>query len=413
MKGNLFVTGIYFFIYIIFVFIFDCFNIDDNKLGNSIFSYFLVLFFTNIFIYFIIIIPTYARGFVKIMPLVRAGIYQYINIVFFVIILNYILKKFFPPNKMLLISDKEYLDELYLKINERKDIFNVTKKIDTSIDLNEIYSICKDYKNVIIGDISSNIRNDILKYCFSNSIITYVLPKLSDIILKNSKELYVIDSPIIVSNNFGIDAFNSFFKRIFDIIFSIISIVILSPIFIIVSLLIKIEDGGDILFIQKRVTIDNKIFDIYKFRSMKMDNNQNKVIPTIDNDDRITKIGKFIRKFHIDELPQLFNCLKGDMSIVGPRPERIEHVRMYTDKIIEFKYRSKVRAGITGLAQIYGRYNTTAYDKLKLDLIYISNYSILFDIELILKTLKVLVMKENTEGFDESISKKITEYNEQ
>ena len=234
------------------------------------------------------------------------------------------------------------------------------------------------------------------------------MPKLSDIIIKNSKELYAIDSPIYYSNNFGLDLLNSFFKRTFDIIFSIILLIITLPLLIIVSILIKIEDGGKILFIQERVTKDNKIFKIYKFRSMKEDNNT-KVLPTKVDDDRITKIGSFIRKFHIDELPQLFNVLKGDMSLVGPRPERIEHVELYTSQIIEFKYRANVKAGITGLAQIYGRYNTSAYDKLKLDLIYISNYSILFDLELLMKTFKVFIMKENTEGFDETTSNKISE----
>ena len=183
-------------------------------------------------------------------------------------------------------------------------------------------------------------------------------------------------------------------------------LVLLSPLLVIVALLIKIEDGGKIFFIQDRVTKDNKIFKILKYRSMKQEKDTNVVRPTGQDDDRVTKVGKFIRNTHIDELPQLINVLIGDMSIVGPRPERIEHVELYKKEISEFGYRLKVKAGITGLAQIYGKYNTTAYDKLKLDLIYIKNYSLLFDIELILKTFKVLLLKDNTEGFD----KKSSEY---
>ena len=408
MKGNYFVTGIYAMIYIVFMFIFDSFNIDENKLGNTLFSYLLTIFFTNILIYLVIILPTYSLGLVRITPLMYTGMAQTVVMFVLVIIFYYFIRMAFPVDEMLLISDSEYIDSLYTKMINRKDVFNVKSKIDTDKNIEDIYRECDKYNSIIIGDISSNVRNDILKYCHANNKITYVLPKLSDIILKNSKDLYSIDSPIFYSNNFGIDIINSFFKRVFDIIFSILFLIILSPLLIVVAMLIKIEDGGKVLFVQERVTKDNKLFKIYKFRSMYEDNND-KVIPTTVNDSRITKIGSFIRKFHIDELPQLFNVLKGDMSLVGPRPERKEHVDLYTSQIVEFKYRSNVKAGITGLAQIYGRYNTTPYDKLKLDLIYISNYSVMFDLELLLKTFKVFIMKENTEGFDEVTSKKISE----
>lgn len=408
MKGNFFVSGIFAMIYTIFMFVFDSFNIDENKIGNTLFSYLLTTFFTNILMYFIVILPTYSMGFVRITPLVETSIKQVIFSFISVIIFYNFINTAFPIDDMLIISDNEHLDNLYVKLFDRKDVFNVKSSISSDIDKNEIYKECDKFNSVVIGDISSNTRNDILKYCYANNKTTYVLPKLSDIIIKNSKELYAIDSPIYYSNNFGLDLLNSFFKRTFDIIFSIIILIITLPLLMIVSILIKIEDGGKILFIQERVTKDNKIFKIYKFRSMKEDNNI-KVLPTKVDDDRITKIGSFIRKFHIDELPQLFNVLKGDMSLVGPRPERIEHVELYTSQIIEFKYRANVKAGITGLAQIYGRYNTSAYDKLKLDLIYISNYSILFDLELLMKTFKVFIMKENTEGFDEMTSNKISE----
>ena len=177
------------------------------------------------------------------------------------------------------------------------------------------------------------------------------------------------------------------------------------PIWILIALLIKIEDGGPVFYFQERVTINKKLFNIIKFRSMKF-SNDDKIIPTIDSDSRITKIGFFIRKFHLDEVPQFLNVIKGDMSIVGPRPERKEHVDLYSTEIVEFDYRYKVKAGITGLAQIYGKYNTSPIDKLKLDLVYIKKCSFMFDLELIMRTLKVLVISDNTEGFD----KKTQEY---
>jgi lipopolysaccharide/colanic/teichoic acid biosynthesis glycosyltransferase len=149
--------------------------------------------------------------------------------------------------------------------------------------------------------------------------------------------------------------------------------------------------------------MNGKVFSILKFRSMIVDAEKNgAVIPAIDNDPRITKVGKIIRKIRVDELPQIFNIIKGEMSIVGPRPERVEHVEKYKKEIPEFKYREKVKAGLTGVAQVYGKYNTSAYDKLKLDLMYIQNYRILLDIEIIFQTIKILFEKESTEGFKEN-----------
>ena len=170
---------------------------------------------------------------------------------------------------------------------------------------------------------------------------------------------------------------------------------------LIVAVAIKLYDGGPVLFKQERCTINGKIFKIHKFRSMIVDaEKEGKSIPATEHDPRITPVGNIIRKLRIDELPQMIDILQGNMSIVGPRPERVEHVEAYTEDIPEFKYRLKVKGGLTGYAQIYGKYNTTAYDKLKLDLMYIQNYSLRLDIRLIFMTVKIMFMKESTEGFE-------------
>ena len=183
---------------------------------------------------------------------------------------------------------------------------------------------------------------------------------------------------------------------------SAIAIGVLSPVFLITAIAIKAEDGGSVFFRQKRVTRDGRIFTILKFRSMHEDAEKYGAQLTVDNDPRITKVGHFIRRCRIDELPQLINIIRGDMSIVGPRPERIENYELYEKEIPEFKYRTKVKAGLTGYAQVYGKYNTTAYDKLRLDLMYIENYSIILDIKLVLMTFRTLFQKESTQGFEES-----------
>lgn len=407
MKGSIFITGVYILIYVALMLALDSGRIGENHLYTTIFLQFISIMFTNILAYLIIIIPAYSRGLVVITPLVHISIFQFLSIILDSIIFDFLYKKYFPPMPMLLITNDETTDSLMSKFNQRKDIYNIVDCISCNRPFNEIKDKCDKYKNVIIGDIESSIRNDIMKYCFDNVDTTYIMPKLSDIIVKDTTNLYAFDTPIYVSNNNGISGYQGIAKRAIDIVLSLILLIILSPLLIIVALLIKLEDGGNILFIQDRVTKDSRIFKILKFRSMKMSKDDGLVRPTIKDDERVTKVGKFIRNTHIDELPQLINVLIGDMSLVGPRPERIEHVELYKKEIQEFSYRLKVRAGITGLAQIYGKYNTTAYDKLKLDLIYIKNYSLIFDIELILKTFKVLFLKDNTEGFDKNNSEYI------
>ena len=200
--------------------------------------------------------------------------------------------------------------------------------------------------------------------------------------------------------NSGINGGQRILKRIFDLFFATLALIVLSPIFVIVAIAIKLEDRGPVFYKQDRVTIGGKIFGIVKFRSMIEDaEKEGKPIPAGEDDDRITKVGRFIRATRIDELPQLINIIAGDMSIVGPRPERVEHVEKYTQDIPEFAFRLKVKGGLTGVAQVFGKYNTSPLNKLKMDLYYITNYSLLLDLQIIFETVKILVQKESTEGF--------------
>ena len=409
MKGNYFLTLVYTVLYIIFLTIYEGFGIDQKKLSSVLYALTLTVVTTNILIYLVGIIPAAAIGFMPILPLITLTIKDFVALIIWSLISKKIFKMLYPPTPMLLISNQENENAAIEKFNERKDIYNIVDSISVERPFNEIKDKCDKFSNVVIGDIPSELRNDIIKYCFNNSINIYALPKLSDILMKYSEDLYSFDAPMYYSSNEGITLMNEIIKRAFDIVFSLIVLIIFSPLFLLVSILIKIEDGGNVFFMQERVTKDNKIFNIIKFRSMCMDADKHGVRPTGVVDDRITKIGNIIRKTHFDEFPQFINVLIGDMSVVGPRPERKEHVALYTQDIKEFEFRLKVKAGITGLAQIYGRYNTSAYDKLKLDLIYIKSFKFIFDIEIILKTLQVVFLKEKSEGFDEKIKNRINQ----
>ena len=237
-----------------------------------------------------------------------------------------------------------------------------------------------------------------------------MVPKISDIIIKSSSEINVVDTPIYVCKNKGLSLSERILKRAFDIILSGLSLIILSPVFILTAIAIKLEDNGPVFFRQERSSLGGERFWILKFRSMIVDAEKDgRSIPAGENDPRITKVGKIIRAFRIDELPQLVNILFGDMSIVGPRPERVEHVEKYSAMITEFTFREKVKGGLTGYAQVFGKYNTTALDKLKLDLIYITNYTPLLDLQIIFETIKILVRKDSTEGFSQQRVQEIKE----
>ena len=185
-----------------------------------------------------------------------------------------------------------------------------------------------------------------------------------------------------------------------DIFGALVALTLFSPVMLVITIIIKVTSPGPLIFKQERIGLQNKPFYMYKFRSMVVqDASKEKNGWTVKNDPRVTPVGKFIRKTSIDELPQLINILKGDMSLVGPRPERVEHVRIYTGQIPEFAFRSKMKGGLTGFAQVYGKYNTAALDKLKMDLIYITNFSLLFDLQILLETIKTLLRKDSTEGF--------------
>lgn len=316
-------------------------------------------------------------------------------------IMVFIYRKIFPPIHLLEIYG-EHKNDLYKKIDTRTDKFHVDKLIHCDEPEAELKKEIANYDAVLINDLPSERRNRILKYCFEKNKRVYYTPKISDIILKGAEELNFFDTPLYLSRNTGMSLWEAAVKRFFDIFLSGIALIVLSPILLITALAIKLGDGGPVFFKQERCTLGGKKFMILKFRSMIVDAEKDgRPHPAGEKDDRITKVGHVIRATRVDELPQLINILKGDMSIVGPRPERVEHVEKYTQDVPEFKYRLKVKGGLTGYAQVYGKYNTTALDKIKLDMYYIINYSIRLDLQIIFETVKILFQKESTEGFTE------------
>ncbi len=332
---------------------------------------------------------------------------QFVVVLIYIPIANRIYRHIFPPRRLLLIYGWKNPDDLKNKFETRKDKYIIADRISAD----EGYDVVKDRINddlssgkcnaVVIGDVSEMQRKPLIKYCYGNSIRFYLLPKINDVILTGAEELHVFDSPILLSREYSLTIEERVIKRTIDLVCSFLLIILSSPFMLITALAVKLYDRGPILYKQVRCTRGGKEFTIYKFRSMRVDAESDGVARlSSKGDTRVTPVGKFIRKCRLDELPQLFNILTGDMSFIGPRPERPEIIKQYTEIMPEFEFRTKVKAGLAGFAQVYGKYNTTPYDKLKLDLIYIEKYSILLDLKLMLLTLKVLLWPDSTEGVE-------------
>ena len=311
--------------------------------------------------------------------------------------------RLYAPHDMLLIYGHRRGVELKIKMDTRKDKYNISGLISSDEGYDKIIQEIPKYDAVILNDVPAQMRNDLLKFCYRYRVRTYVAPKLTDIMLRGARNITLFDTPLLLVKGTGLTPAERVVKRTMDIFISAIVLLILALPMLLIAAAIKLEDGGPVFYRQKRLTRNGREFDILKFRSMIVDAEKyDGAVLATDNDPRITKVGKFMRPFRIDELPQLLNILKGDMSIVGPRPERKVIADEYCADIPEFAYRLKVRGGLTGYAQIYGKYNTSAYDKLRLDLMYIENYSLLLDIKLMILTVRILFSKESTEGIDKA-----------
>lgn len=408
VKGNYMISAVYGIVLVLFANMFGGLKVGYLRIGNLIYSHILTAISANIMLY--LQITLLVKHFYSAWPLFAMLAAEMVIIILWSIWATKLYRVIYPPRRVLMVYGNRPPSALMDKLYTRVDRFVVCKSMNISVGLQQIEKNIGNYDGVVICDIPSQARNRLLKYCYNHSVRTYTIPKISDIIIRSAENLHLFDTPLLLSRNTGLNIEQRIVKRLMDIVCSMVVLVITSPVMLVTAFLIRFYDGGPVLFKQQRCTKDGVIFTIYKFRSMIVDAEKDGIsMPAVEHDLRITPIGRIIRAARIDELPQLFNILKGDMSLVGPRPERIEHVRKYTEDIPEFPFRMKVKGGLTGYAQVYGKYNTTAYDKLKLDLMYIENYSLLLDIEILFKTVKILFIKDSTEGFSDVSSQAMFE----
>ncbi len=398
-RGNYVVILSYVLLFITFSVLYGAFKIGIFRIHELIYSFSLAVVFTNAIMY--LELSLIARELVSVLPLVTGSVYQVAVVAVCSYCANVIYFKIHPVRHVLSIFNRDTSGfDLVLKMGRISERFVIDAGLNADdTDMEEIRHQIDKYDAVVICGIDKNLQKQIISYCYTHKKRTYLLPDITDIIINNSYNVQMGDSPVLMSRNSGLTTEQLAVKRLLDIILSAAMLVLTLPISIACAIAIKLDDGGPVFYKQNRVTKDGKIFNIIKFRSMIVNAEAEGAQKAVNDDSRITKVGKVIRACRMDELPQLLNILKGDMTFVGPRPERIENVYEYSMLYPEFELRHRVKAGLTGFAQIYGKYNTTPQDKLHMDLIYAETYSMLLDIKLFILTFKILFMKESTEGF--------------
>lgn len=373
------------------------FKIGYLRNGNLIYSQIMAVLFTNVVTYMQIAVID--RRLVNPIYLLPMTVGEITFIVIWTLIFQAIYRSLFPPRRMLFVEGDRKDYHLIDKMNAREDKYQICEVISYKKGMEVIKKHMEQYDAVVIGDMPSHERNLLLKHCYISGIRSYSVPKISDVLLRTSDEMNLFDTPLMLSRNIGLSIEQEWIKRAEDVVMAILLLILFSPVFLIAAVGIKCTDHGPVFYKQERLTRDSKRFMIYKFRTMVVDaEKMSGPVLASEKDPRVLPIGRFLRATRMDELPQILNILKGDMSVVGPRPERPELAAEIERTIPEFSYRLKVKAGLTGFAQVYGKYNTTFYDKLKLDLMYIRKYSLLLDLKLILMTPKIMFLKESSEG---------------
>lgn len=402
MLGNITVIVLYVFTYSLLARIYDAFQISQVSNMELFFSQIISLILTDaeFFILLTVILRTLPDLFVYILCIISQLIISY----FWCLTVSWWYFKVFKKRKAVIIYDSIHnLNEIakheqFIKGFELMGVYDIdeVKKASKTERDRWLIGKIKDAEVVFVMEINSHERNVIIKYCVDNGISCYDEPKIGDILMRTSKQFNMYNLPIVLIERFSPTPEYLLIKRLSDFMLACLALVVTSPVLIITSLAVKLTDGGPVIYKQKRLTKNGRVFDIYKFRSMKIDAEKSTgaVLSSGTDDPRVTKVGRFIRKVRIDELPQLINIIKGDMSIVGPRPERPEIAEKYCKDLPEFRLRLQVRAGLTGYAQVYGRYDSDPYDKLCMDLYYISKAGVAQDLKIMFVTIKRILAKE-------------------
>lgn len=391
---------LYLFIYTRLVKIYRANKPAQYSVGETAFSQLLAFGITDLIFY--VECCFIARRYVSVLPGLMTAAVQFLLACAWAVVAKRYYMNHIVPQETTVVYGNGSVGVFLSKIHNKPwSLFNIHRQISAEKSWEEIKEAVDASETVILYQVDYSLREELMYYCMNQKKVFYVTPTITDIMAYGFENRHFIDSPLMKYNAYEESLTVAALKRIMDISLSLFGLIVTLPLSLAAMLAIKLEDGGNIFFRQARYTKNWKKFQIIKFRSMTMDAEKNGALVCSENDSRVTRVGAVIRRFRIDEIPQLYNVLKGDMALVGPRPERVENVEQYTEELPQFAYRMQVKSGLTGYAQLYGKYNTSAYDKLRLDLIYIENRSLILDLKLIMLTLKILFIPGSTQGFNE------------
>ena len=377
----------------------DCFRVSILQIRDVIFGEVLATMITDVIMYILIWMLSIH------LPNLIPGLITWGGQCVIGVIWAYVMHQSYfsthPPLRTIVIYDERMGMENLIHTYGLEKRFNI-KTVYPVESIMDKLEVMEEFDAAFLCGIHSRERNIILKHCINHKIKLFMIPRIADVMMRGSEQIHMLHLPILKTQRYKPSIEYQIIKRTMDIVVSGIATIVLSPLFLITAIAVK-SDGGPAFYKQKRLTKDGKVFEILKFRSMRVDAEKysGAVLSAGENDPRITKVGRIIRACRLDELPQLLNILKGDMSLVGPRPERPELQKEIEKEVPEFGLRLQAKAGLTGYAQVYGKYNTTFYDKLLMDLMYISKPNILEDFTIMLATVKILTSKESTEGVGE------------
>ena len=399
-RGNWVVIALYLVLYVSFARIYDAFLVSLNRISEMVYSQCLAVLLSDCLIF--VVIWLLNHSFPNLLPCLATLAVQLVLVSLWCLLAHLWYFQNFQPSRSAVVYDRRYHVENLLQEYGLEKKFDVDKTLDAETCVADLSALA-GFETVFVCGVQSHERNLILKYCVEQGIAVYVLPRIGDLLLSGAKRMHMFHLPMLRVDRWNPSPEFKLLKRLFDIVSSALVLLAVSPVMVITAIAIKLTDGGPVFYKQNRLTKDGKVFQVLKFRSMRVDAEKDGVarLSTGDKDDRITPVGRIIRKLRIDELPQLLNILGGSMSVVGPRPERPEIAAQYEETLPEFRLRLQAKAGLTGYAQVYGKYNTTPYDKLQMDLMYIANPSFLEDLRIIFATIKIIFIPESTDGIAE------------
>lgn len=398
-KGNTAVELLFLALYLVFARVYDAFAVSVQRRMEQAISQTLSALFADGVMY--IVICLLYEWFAPVWPLMLVFFAQTLVILLLVLLVNRWFYSAVPPLRTVLLHDGTG-NALHLHREMEKDKgLNVIRSMELTDCLGAEMAPLEDAEVVFICAEQSAGRDAVVNYCIARKLKFFVVPSINDMFINSARDVHMFHMPLLQMHMSEPSLTYIFLKRAMDIVLSLLALLVLWPFMLLIALAVRLYDGGPALYKQVRLTKDGETFELLKFRSMRVDAEADGVarLSTGDKDDRITPVGRVLRKLRLDELPQLLCILKGSMSIVGPRPERPAIAAQYEQALPEFHLRLQAKAGLTGYAQVYGKYNSTPREKLQMDLIYISNPSIIEDLKLILTTIRVLFIKESTEGF--------------